>query len=485
MSPRALELPEILSLVGSFIPIWETEHQHSRDPCCLLFKPAPLCQCLCVSKFWHDTLLPVLWHGYWACNSSMANIPLEVIGRNCHLLKILQVGKYDFGRLKSALFGCANLVELNIELSKDRSLNGKTGLTESQLLRSNPLLRRLSWSCYTVGDSSLDPTDFSGLENLESLCLYYWDCSDGRLAGILRAVSRTLKDLTIGINTGLEPGIFAMTGLLQDQGSFGKDSGVAKTERSSLRLGRLEKLNWDCTNSVLDCADELVKLCPSLKVLELSPSREGNLDGLAESLRMHCSLLESVKITFALKSDSSNSLFRRCSTSGLRTIDITSDLPGDDLISGVLHHAPTLEDLRISRRVKGMDILTFLPLLVKCNKLRRLAFDSYFPCFDTNPLEALKQEKWGCRSLEELDLRFDFLDNYRSLTKEGEQEFRRMTCAAGWEVVPLSYLYHTFDMTHLPKLFELLEVQELNELRRLCLEGIPFRKVACRIKQGD
>ncbi|KAF9906050.1 hypothetical protein EC991_001058 [Linnemannia zychae] len=326
------------------------------------------------------------------------------------------------------------------------------------------------------------PQDFVGLNHLESLHLSYWNCSDGQLAGVLSAVSRTLKEFKFGANNNLSLGSLALP---QEERSPGKDLGIVNADQNVLRLGRLEKLSWNSKGITFDCAIELVKSCPNLKALELSRQMLVSLDDIAESLRMHCLHLESVTIVFAAKLAHFRNFSRRCSISGLRTLDITSRVPDDDLLSGILYHASTLEDLRVSRSLNGKNPRIFLPLLVECTKLKRFAINFTFLHSDTDPLEALSQKRWGCRGLEKLDLQLPFLDSRRVLTMESEQEFKRITFAAGWEMVPLSYRYFMCKTTHLPKVFELLEDQKLVRLRSLVLDDIPLRRIAHRIKQID
>ncbi|KAF9906054.1 hypothetical protein EC991_001062 [Linnemannia zychae] len=411
-------------------------------------------------------------------------IPLEAISRNSHLLKVIQLRSYDFPPLASALLGCSNLIELDIEFCDGRSLNEKTGLTESHLLKSNSLLRRLRLVGNTLDDQRLNLQDFVGFKNLESLYLYYWDCSNGRLGGILKAVSMTLREFTLDNVSGLEPGDISSVLLQDDAKSHSKDTRTVNTEQAVLRLRRLEKLDWRCERTVLDCAAELVKFCPNLKVFTLPLFRRGSLDGLAESFRSHCPHLENVTIWESYKSEPFTTFFQRCSLSGLRIVKFESCVRLGDLVPGALHHASTLEDLQFYWDYDGAVGSTYLRLPVECTKLRRFAFTACVDVLKTNPLEALKQEKWGCRDLEELDLHLHFLTD-GPFTEESEQEFRDMTSAAGWEMVPLSYRYHEFKATHLPKVFELLSFQELEKLQRLVLSDIPFRRIVPRTKHTE
>ncbi|KAK3845675.1 MAG: hypothetical protein J3R72DRAFT_418286 [Linnemannia gamsii] len=171
---HALEIPEILSLIGSFIPIWKNMSPIIQGLCYRHYRPALLCCCLRVSKFWYDTLLPILWYGYWTDNMSM---PL-------------------------LLRGCTNLVKLDIlvkgkQLKRQRS-DEPVGRPEQQLLRSNPLLKTLRWTGDYKPGTALESKDFVGLKCLETLHLLFWTCDDGQLVRTLKVVSGTLKRLTIG-----------------------------------------------------------------------------------------------------------------------------------------------------------------------------------------------------------------------------------------------------------------------------------------------
>lgn len=64
MSVHPLDLPEVLAVVGNFLPLWEQEYDpvHNRYTTC--FNLATLRACIMVSKLWHQTLLPILWTIY-------------------------------------------------------------------------------------------------------------------------------------------------------------------------------------------------------------------------------------------------------------------------------------------------------------------------------------------------------------------------------------------------------------------------------------
>ncbi|KAG0373172.1 hypothetical protein BGX24_012051, partial [Mortierella sp. AD032] len=419
-------------------------------------------------------------------NKTMVDmIPPEAIAPHCHLLKTLRMPSYDIPLVKPLLLrGCTNLVELDIQINiqqlKSQRNDEPVGLPEQQLLRSNPLLKKLRWvGDYKLG-ADLEPEDFVGLKCLETLSLQFWRCEDGQLARTLKVVSWTLKRLSIGWMHGVRPEDFSPpAALLQEggKGRHGKDTGpyYAREDLNGVIL-RLDRLEWHCGDIDVESFTELIKCCPNLKSLKLYNNRTWNIDGLAEGLRLHCPLLESLEIPYCLQSPPLKTFIHRCSTAGLRILHIASRKSEEDIISGALHHSSTLEELRIERYLDNMDALTFLPLLAECTKLKRFALHSSFKYFANtqNPLEALKEEKWRCRGLQELYLKFGFIQGYCTITEENEQELRRMTSEAGWEMVPFSYRNNQFQLTHLPKVFALLDFQELKELQRLVLNDVPF-----------
>ncbi|KAF9117448.1 hypothetical protein BGW39_002167, partial [Mortierella sp. 14UC] len=442
-----------------------------------------LCTCFLVSKFWYKTLLPILWHGYWPDKTSKF-IPSKAIARHSHLLMVLRLSSYNFSANKASLLGCTNLVELVIDVNRDQQNTNQIGLTEQQLLRSNPLLRKLHWS--SVGDSSpaaLDPEDFAGLKKLDSLLLDFWSCSDGRLARTLRNISGTLRRLEIGSVFDVKPEDFSAA-LLQEEHPHGYDTGLDDAEPGPM-MDRLEWLKWRQGTASADCLIEFVKCCPNLKAIEVSPNEDSNLDRLAENLRSYCPQLETLNVGIFLWSPSLRSLLYRCSASGLRALHIATQQPKDDLVSGILHHASTLEDLWIFQARECADGQNYVRLLVECTKLKRFSFHTKFQYFQKNILETLRQERWRCRSLQELDvhLGFDVVVRGKAVVDEQGKQVTATTLAfdAGWEEVPfLNKEGKKFAMSRAQPLFDLLEFQELEGLKRLVLDGVPFRRIAHR-----
>ncbi|KAF9156034.1 hypothetical protein BG015_007600 [Linnemannia schmuckeri] len=253
MQPHPLDIPEILAVIGAFLPLWVDptpclNPKRPTDTGSLLFRPKILLSCLLVSKLWHKTLLPVLWYSYRS--DSMDKVPDAVIGRYSHhfrILSICQWSQWSYRCFDLSYFECTKLVELDIYLDEgsDRSVEqdadtdvgekhagtgtfsetstrrrGGTGIGKEdesrivaplpdakRLLRTNPRLKCLSWTGPVRSTTALDVEDLIGLPGLASLSLDRWDCSDGRLDMVLKVVAGSLKVLCVGSICGVESGL--------------------------------------------------------------------------------------------------------------------------------------------------------------------------------------------------------------------------------------------------------------------------------------
>ncbi|KAF9141610.1 hypothetical protein BGX30_004471 [Mortierella sp. GBA39] len=476
-----LEIPEILALVGSFIHLWA--RNNPTLPSLVRFEPKTLIACLQVSKVWHKTLLPILWAGYWSWIPDMRYISAATLHHNSHHLKMLYLNRFTTGDIDLAQINSTSLVALDIyvEGARKGSEGGGGGgegvmplLSVKRLLRSNHQLRTLSWTGIGHPAPLLDVDDFAGLVGLKSLTVDNWDGSNGRLGMVLRKVAGTLKELAI-------------------ERMYNVESMFLNCEE--FILDRLELLAWpDCG---LDDGDkslsELVERSPRLKTLvSFAKHSDKGIRRLAETLGTSCPDFESLELHKVLQTQELEILIRILSPgrSQLRKLHFAVHSLEDGghrgLVTAILQHASTLEDVNICRSEHGKDASVCLRLLTECPRLTCFAFSARHPPFDLDFLETLKQQNqqqqqaaWGCRETLQ-ELRLDLVTFYlnRRQTDAERQEKAEILSEMGWEIVNKDEEDdEPIDGARMKEALELVCLQRLEGLQLLILDQIKFRRV--------
>ncbi|KAG0303323.1 hypothetical protein BGZ99_002722, partial [Dissophora globulifera] len=168
LRPHPLDIPEIIALVGQFIPLWSfskdvyTRTSLIRD----VFQPQDLLSAALVNRTFHRTLTPLLWQVYADSlvydidddgsrdryppklreGSLHVRIPSNILFSHCHRFRVFD---NTFGALPQIRFPlslqytwfletCTHLRELTLsKWTKD--------MVACQLIVKNPALRLLSW----------------------------------------------------------------------------------------------------------------------------------------------------------------------------------------------------------------------------------------------------------------------------------------------------------------------------------------------------
>lgn len=136
--PSPLDIPEILSLIASFVPIWEVKFRLY-----VKFIPHDLLSCTLVSTTWRRVMLPHLWAVY---SSEKMRIPIEVLALNSPLFRHIDLQERcwtDFDLLwkKSALQNVLRCSALKSFLVTPELLT-----EQLDLFRTNHSLVSLDWS---------------------------------------------------------------------------------------------------------------------------------------------------------------------------------------------------------------------------------------------------------------------------------------------------------------------------------------------------
>ncbi|KAG0291012.1 hypothetical protein BGZ97_006014 [Linnemannia gamsii] len=433
MATHPLEVPEILTRIGQYLPLWVERDEDDLGDKVIAFDHQTLLSCMQVSKLWHQTLLPILWHSYDGLK--MNALPQE-------------------------------MMEPAISLA-----------TQKELIHSNPRLRYLEWHG-PERTTALEMEDFVGLKCLQELRLFHWDGGDRRLARVLRAVSGTIKTFEVSRIQGVLPGDLsgALHRLLdpilhpevqeeeyivrinknKNSSNSNKGNGINNSNRNSvsndsaammtdpnlfapsqtdalvirdqtveegLVLPYMEKIKviFDRNPDYV----ELAQCCPNLKRLTVAGLGHGDTYRLSRCLRDHCQKLKVLVLKdVLLPQEEAIELLRSClSAGGLTKIHL--DVVGfqQDCISAILLHSSTLEQLTIaSTEEDAVDLEGVLRIMVECTKLKTLRFMLDTAAPDTDVLEAWRAEEWACTGLERLGLEFNYCEFGDEDDEEGDSE---------------------------------------------------------------
>ncbi|KAK3845686.1 MAG: hypothetical protein J3R72DRAFT_435433 [Linnemannia gamsii] len=418
MSTHPLEVPEILTRIGQYLPLW-VEHQDEvdLDNKDIIFHHHALWSCMQVSKMWRQTLLPILWYSYDGLK--MVDLPQDVITRYSRYFRNFRSPGCHAGPFLST-----HLVELTIYIQMvDPPI---TLTTQKDLIRANPRLRYLEWHG-PERLTDLDKDDFKGLKSLHELRLFHWNGGERRLAKVLGAVAGSLCEFEVSRIENVMPG--DLSGLLQRQLDQVQDEdidayrendttcavtvtgagSVAKEE--GLVLPYMEKLKVIFDNNP-DYV-ELAQCCPNLRRLTVAGLGHGDTSRLSRCLRSHCQQLKSLVLKdVLLPQEDAIELLRSCLAAG-GLVKIHLDVIGleQDLITAIMLHAATLEHLTIASSAEdSVDLDGVLRIMVECEKLKHLRFmlDTSVP--DVDVLDAWRSQEWGCSRLERLGLEFNYCE---------------------------------------------------------------------------
>ncbi|KAF9180818.1 hypothetical protein BGZ51_005891 [Haplosporangium sp. Z 767] len=152
-SINPLDIPEILTRVGQFIPLWS----QYKLGYCARFYPQILARATQVSRHWHNVLTPLLWYFFDdSQHIMMTSVPRHIILKNAHWIRVLHqrhvtstsfypspVARTIFDNVgqSSGFFDgcCRNLIQLTIS-------PWIAGIED--LLRLNKRLEKFSWQAH-------------------------------------------------------------------------------------------------------------------------------------------------------------------------------------------------------------------------------------------------------------------------------------------------------------------------------------------------
>ncbi|KAI9233927.1 MAG: hypothetical protein BYD32DRAFT_424676 [Podila humilis] len=391
-----LSIPELIAIVGQFIPICKQElvHKHNNlyfyPPVCTMttvFAPQDLLACTAVSRTWRRILLPILWRSY--DGTLMRAVPLATIRQNSVYFRAFR----DYlGHHHQGPFASTNLRSLVIS-----HLHGWA----NGLISSNPNLQSLTYTGVGGAFPNFGYRTFVYLSRLQDLCLSNWNMTGRQLAFILCGSPRLIR---LGLSF-LE--------------------GIQDLEGMTIMFG-IEEISLGYIPNSGQKLLQLIQYLPSLQRISFlgtwidQSTQQRDIITLSSSLRFFCPELRSIHTTAAYNFASNEydtlddselaSLIQSTKALEHFKVEVASlgRLMSDSLITQ--YESLVAVDLCIRRRnyrnstatpgcVRSSDILNTARILSSCCHLRVFRLSSAVT-IDVNAALQLFTSPWACLGLE-------------------------------------------------------------------------------------
>ncbi|KAF8970530.1 hypothetical protein BGZ46_010426 [Entomortierella lignicola] len=405
-----LDLPEILTRVGQFIPLWvrEPNSKYTLD-----FHPQDLLSATAVNRLFHTTLTPILWIVY--NNVVLSRVPLPVILANSHHFRF-----FENTYFKDLRFACTNLSHLCVSSYLDPEL-------ASDLIIANPNITSLTWAyptTFTFLNSKKFHQALNSLHRLRHLKISGWridysesDCVHSlqyQFRKFLSNNSAHLQDLSLSFMLGLNP-----------------------TPKWPV-FPKLRSLLLDISWSENPSSPDLLRYCPALETLIIHADWTCDVEAIAFMARNYCPKLNTIRCPDGfmmfqsgalLDDDGYVTLIQNCRPLSTTTKNpsnnalLTPKTTGAESVSGLVHfemaigllcksiteallvHSNHLETIELY--ICGDEIDNFENanhLLSNCPHLKRFAMANYMLEWNPQHGQLLFQKPWICQWLEYLRL---------------------------------------------------------------------------------
>ncbi|KAI1314605.1 hypothetical protein EDD11_001948 [Mortierella claussenii] len=492
-----MEMPEIVSLVGSFISSWKPNERHYNPTKVLYdFCPASLVACCSVSKTWNRCMLPHLWSVYDFEDRIMRRVPEDVLQQNAHLIRHV-----------SDIYIASTAVQ---SLTRLQSIELHRSSSHLELIARNPDLRAVIYYGYSC---DCNPNHLTAIEkDLVALCqalpgavkelgLHWWIAGISIVLKILAGVSH-LERLSLWYNTWLLPDPNAGVGqqpislsikhLAIDELTLLSKQLLAKIlpccpQLLKLTVRQAYNLHRDRTNyehfymRLKEVIEDLVHhYCPQM----LHVVVESTLHSKAEYIHENFTIVKSI-------GDGNTESDREASgtevlsplSSGETTAELVSVIASHirtcmSWVDSLVSHARTLQNLDLTCRWVwhkdpfGPELLIILGHLTNLRRLRIRCMCG----LERRETQGLFKKAWVCRDLESLEIQgmwkiqhYDQRDPICQVDqKRGsecddvEQRHWRPTERTRWGG-PLSELIN-------------MRLDSLPKLKNVCLENIVYHQ---------
>ncbi|KAF9359870.1 hypothetical protein BGX34_008100 [Mortierella sp. NVP85] len=210
MARNSLDIPEILAMVGKYVPLWESTGPYGRD---YAFKPRDMLSCTLVSRHFRTIMLPILWYTF--DESAMSAVPTDIIRKYTPFFRM----HFGYGaRIDYPIDNrplCTQLVRLSTITILYEGYH-------AEFIKSNPGLKALAAVC----DSRFGIRYSDVFQNLKQLEDLQVNSMGKGLFQLLSSICPTVKklDVTAVLPTSLEGLVFPKLKELRASFNFPRDA---------------------------------------------------------------------------------------------------------------------------------------------------------------------------------------------------------------------------------------------------------------------
>ncbi|KAF9366841.1 hypothetical protein BGX34_003941 [Mortierella sp. NVP85] len=378
-----LDIPEILSRVGMYIPLWVYPDQNSTRNRRPRFTPQHLLNCILVSRTWYNILLPILWFTFDDISIPSVFRSEQNLIRHGRHLRILELSR-PIPAVPLKLLP-HNLLHLDLSRFSNNA-------RAKDLVLQNTRLQSLHWQ---GGDfhrddyGTLDAKALSKrLRRLQDLHLECWKLDKGFM-NLLRR-NPGLRRLALEYVTGEIYQTRALDNHCDQEAANddsnnddkAEDGDEEEEEEEEEEQGGEIQLSYLSTLTV--CKDvgsgtleELVRLCPRLEELSWTGSTDSDLRQLTKNLRDCCPGLSALTYS-TVEINEDESAYATLIQSIPRLVELLIRIPtlGDRFTDALVKHAPTLEilDLKIENH-HGLSHANLKRILTSCHQITALSIE--------------------------------------------------------------------------------------------------------------
>lgn len=387
----ALAIPEIVSLIGEFVPLWSHHFYFDYG-----FDPAALLRLSRVCKTWHQAMLPIIWRVY--CNDSMHDVPEDVLIKNSFFFRTI------YYRIQPSSPSWTETASFN--QVKRISFAGNNEIIY-QLMSRIATVTHLEW--HSVFKDIPETTQIlrSISPTLTHLCLANWTtlkyhqlldmlCCLPRLHSL--SLTTTLMDIS-----NLSEGPLSITNL------------------------PIKELEWIQEQELIPSTDSpffnhFIQCCPSLEKFALVASmpdtdrmppifRNPSVSNAVDWARRFCPRLQTLVVRSPSDKEAKYSATIAVSDphpNGLLALDATIKFVDDTLVPMLMLETASLQSLRLEcleykKASAGAEHLLQAVLAPEFEALRFLHFKSHYR-FTKEQTLLLFDTEWRCLNLQALTL---------------------------------------------------------------------------------